>query len=248
MPAITPRSKPTQLIAILIIATLAITGCAGLQTAGQPGGSLGDDAFEEIDLSGEGDVAGYPDDGEDSPSPDDMPVVQAHCPAELTEFVLFLTHSWDFSPNRELDKIKVSGQTQPSSPCPFSVAGSTVIMEECRVSITNTGFIQTDDGPCDITASGTALVMIDDAACLDGVITMTIEESLDPDSGSGAMNCPNRSQPYFPFYPFSRTTREFQIQMGGATATEAVDPDLSGQFMYNKAWTVHSEKLGTDLP
>ena len=166
----------------------------------------------------------------------------------MTEFVLFLSHSWDFSPNRELDKMKIDGQTGASSPCPFSVAGSTVIMEECHVPITNTGFIQTDDGPCDVTASGEALVSIEDASCDGGVITMTIVETLNPDSGTGAMNCPNTSQPYFPFYPFSLTTREFHITVGGVEATESADPDLSGQFMYNKSWSVHSEALGSPLP
>lgn len=183
----------------------------------------------------------------DSGDGDVNPVALA-CPSEMENFGLFLTHSWDFSPNRETDKMKVDGQTAPSSPCMFSVAGSTVIMEDCLVPITNTGFIQTDDGPCDITASGQALISIEGASCRDGVITMTIVEAIDADSGTGAMNCPNTSQPYFPFFPFSSTTREFPIQIGGAEATDSADPDLSGQFQYQKSWTVHSESMTSPLP
>ena len=173
--------------------------------------------------------------------------VALSCPSEMTEFVLFASHTWDFSPNREVDQMKVDGQTEPSSPCPFSVAGSTVIMEECHVPITNTGFIQTDDGPCDISSSGEALISIEDATCKDGVITMTIVETINPDLGSGAMNCPNTSQPYFPFFPFSRTTLSLNIQVGGAEASESVDPDLTGQFKYDKTWSMHSETMLTPL-
>ena len=162
--------------------------------------------------------------------------------------MLFLSHTWDFSPNRDLESMRVNGQTTESSPCHFSVAGSTVIMEECHVPITNTGFIKTDDGSCDITASGEALVSIEDATCKKGVISMTIVETINPDTGTGAMNCPNVSQPYFPFYPFSRTTRNFHIQIGGAEAVESVDPDMTGQFKYDKTWTVHGETTGSPLP
>ena len=170
------------------------------------------------------------------------------CPSEMTDFTLFVTHTWDFSPNRELDQMKVDGQTEPSSPCPFSVAGSTVIMEECHVPITNTGFIQTDAGPCDVTASGEALITIEDASCDGGVITMTIIETANPDVGSGAMNCPDMSQPYFPFFPYSLTTREFHIQVGGAEASESANPDLTGQFQYQKTWTIHTESMLSPLP
>jgi hypothetical protein len=170
------------------------------------------------------------------------------CPSKTEEFVLFLSHTWDFSPNRDLELMKVNGQTAGSSPCPFSVTGSTVIMEECHVSITNTGFIQTDAGQCDISASGEALVSIEGASCTDGVITMTITETINPDTGTGAMNCPETSQPYFPFYPFSSTTRDFHIQIGGAETSDSADPDLSGQFKYNKTWTVHGESTGSPLP
>ena len=234
------------LTALVLIICLLLAGCNVLQSQGLPGGDEGE--FETIDLSGEDDDSdGDEDEDFDSSSADDPPTIQFTCPSEMTEFGLFLSHSWDFSPNRDLDKMKVDGQTEPSSPCLFSVVGSTVIMEQCRVSINNTGYIKSNDGTCDITASGTALVSIEDASCKNGVITMTIVETIDADSGSGAMNCPDLSQPYFPFYPFSRSTLSFQIQMGGSTLTENVDPDISGQFRYDKEWTVHSENLGSPI-
>jgi hypothetical protein len=226
------QNKINRFLTILVCISLIGTGCSILQAADDPDQNDGQLTSQEQALGAEGDVSS----------------AALACPADLTEFVLFLSHTWDFSPGRQLELMKVEGQTGASSPCPFSVAGNTVIMEQCKVPITNTGFIQTDDGPCDITASGTALISIEDASCDGGVITMTIVETIDPDSGSGAMNCPNTSQPYFPTFPFSRTTRDFHIQVGGAEASESVDPDLSGQFMYNKSWSIHSETMGSPLP
>ena len=234
------HKKIFMVLILLMCVSLINAGCSALQGTADPDQDSGQLTSQEQALES----------GDDAPldNPGDVSSAALVCPKDLTEFVLFASHTWDFSPNRELELMKVDGQTGASSPCPFSVAGNTVIMEQCKVPITNTGFIQTDAGPCDITASGTALISIEDASCDGGVITMTIVETIDPDSGSGAMNCPEISQPYFPTFPFSRTTREFHIQVGGAEASESVDPDLTGQFMYNKTWTIHSEALGSELP
>jgi hypothetical protein len=243
MPISTRRSTLAVFLILLLSASLVLAGCGILQGASD---TQDDDGGQFTSQE----QALESDDWESDLPADDSglePVALA-CPDQVTEFVLFLSHNWDFSPNRELDKMRVSGQTAASSPCPFSVAGSTVVMEECQVPITNNGFIQTDSGPCDITSSGQAQVSIEDASCKDGVITMTIVETINPDLGSGAMNCPGMSEPYFPFFPFSRTTRSFQIKVGGSEASESVDPDLSGQFMYNKTWTVHAEGMDTPLP
>ena len=234
------QNKVFLFLAILLCVSLIIGGCGILQTTPDPDQGDGQLTSQEQALES----------GDDAPldDPGDVSSAALACPKDMTDFVLFATHTWDFSPARELVLMKVDGQTAASSPCPFSVAGNTVIMEECRVPITNTGFIQTDAGPCDITASGTALISIEDASCEKGVITMTIVETIDPDSGSGAMNCPETSQPYFPTFPFSRTTRDFHIQVGGAEASESADPDLSGQFMYNKTWSIHTESMISPLP
>jgi len=235
------RSTLFQFLIIVVSISLLCGGCSILQATADPDQDGGQYSSQEQAL-------GAGDDDAPLDNPGDVSSAALACPQEMTEFVLFLSHTWDFSPNRELQLMRVEGQTGASSPCPFSVAGNTVIMEQCKAPITNTGFIQTDAGPCDITASGEALISIEDASCEGGVITMTIVESINPDSGSGAMNCPQTSQPYFPTFPFSRTTRDFHIQVGGAEASEFADPDLSGQFMYNKTWTVHSEDLGSELP
>lgn len=229
-------------LCLLLILSLLVSGCGMLGA-----GSDAEDAGGNLTSQGQ---ALEGDDQSSLPPSDEtgLEPVALSCPEELTDFVLFVSHNWNFSPNRELDKMKVEGQTAASSPCNFSVAGETVIMEVCSVPITNTGFIQTDDGPCDITASGAALISVADAYCKDGVITLTIVEELDSESGSGAMNCPNRSQEYFPFFPYSLTTRDFQIKIGGADAAETADPDLSGQFMYNKHWSVRTTEMISPPP
>lgn len=237
----TLQSKLFLILSIFLCLSLVVSGCSILGATADPSDPDGQYTSQGQALeSGDGDAP--------LDDPGDVSSAALACPSEMTDFVLFLSHTWDFSPNRELELMKVNGQTAASSPCPFSVAGSTVIMEECHVPITNTGFIQTDAGPCDITASGEALISIEEASCADGVITMTIVETINPDTGTGSMNCPETSQPYFPFFPFSSTTRDFHIKVGGAEASDSADPDLSGQFMYNKLWTVHSETMGSPLP
>ena len=150
----TLRLKLVLVLSILLCIAILISGCgilSGGKSSSDPDGNY--TSQEQALESDDGDM--------DIPSDEtDLEPVALTCPSEMTEFVLFASHTWDFSPNREVDQMKVDGQTSPSSPCPFSVAGSTVIMEECHVPITNTGFIQTDDGPCDITASGEALISI----------------------------------------------------------------------------------------
>ena len=117
---------------------------------------------------------------------------------------------------------------------------------DCYFPFTSNGFIQTDDGPCDITASGTAILSVEDASCEKGIITMTITDVMDPEGEtSGAMNCPNRSQPYIPFYPFSLTTRSFRIAAGGDSQNEVMNPDMSNQFRYTKEWVLFSKGLPT---
>jgi hypothetical protein len=249
MPISTKKTMLYFVVTLLALSALALYGCSALKGAGPASPDSGEDVFEEIDLSGASEEADTGEEGSDqSGSSEDIPTVMGICPKDPMAFVLFLSHTWNFSPNRQLESMKVDGQTEPSSPCPFTVAGSTVLMEQCRVPITNTGFIKGDDGTCQISTSGAALISIEDASCKDGVITMTIVEAIDPDAGSGTMTCPKVTEPYFPFYPLSRTTRSFTIQVGGDIQTEVVDPDLTGQFMYMKEWTIHGEGLGSPLP
>ncbi|NQS90835.1 MAG: hypothetical protein HQ574_00365, partial [Chloroflexi bacterium] len=175
-------------------------------------------------------------------NPGDVSSLALVCPKDPTEFVLFLSHTWDFSPNRDLEKMRVDGQTAPFVSCPLTVQGSKVTMKDCFFPITNTGFILTDDGSCDISASGDAILSADEPYCENGKVIITFIESIDPDATTnGAMNCPNKSQPYIPFYPPSITTRTFDIAVGGHTQTEDMNPDLSNQFKYHKEWTLFSK-------
>jgi len=177
-----------------------------------------------------------------SDSGENVPPVWIHCPADPIEVSMFIHHTWNFSPNRETEQMSVDGRTGALASCPITVHGSQVKMEDCLIPITNSGYVKTDDGMCDVTSSGFALISLEEGFCEDGVITLTLTENLDTEEGyEGAMNCPNTSQPYLPFFPPSITTREYPIQTGGMSATEAMDPDLTNQFRYSKEWTLVSD-------
>jgi len=243
MPIITRKTWTLILIFIIILSlSLIAAGCSVLQNASQPAGDS-ESEFETIDLSGED---GDSDDSEadDSSGSSESPPVMAHCPAEPMAMSLILNHTWDFSPNRDLEMMKVDGKTAPFVSCPLSVHGSKVTMEDCYFPFTSTGFVNTDAGPCDITASGDAVLSVEGAYCEDGKVTLTIIETIDTNvETSGAMNCPNKSQPYIPFYPFSGTTRTFAIVVGGFEQSEDMNPDLSNQFQYHKEWVLQSQDL-----
>jgi len=234
--------KTSNLVLIFIITlclSMIMAGCSVLQNVSQPTDG-GEDDLEMIDLSGED---GDSDDleGEDTSDVSEVPSIMLTCPAEPMAMVLIVNHTWDFSPNRDLEKMKVDGKTAPFVSCPLSVHGNQVTMEECIIPFTSNGYVNTDAGQCDITASGDAILSVEWAVCEDGKITLTIIETIDTNTETnGAMNCPNKSQPYIPFYPYSGTTRTFPIVVGGFEQSEDMDPDLSGQFKYHKEWVLQS--------
>lgn len=240
------RKRPYLILVFIIITCLSmiVAGCSVLQNVSQPAGGDEDD-FETIDLSGE-DGESDDSDGDFSPDDSELPLsAYGICPPNPMAMVLIVNHTWDFSPNRDLEKMKVDGKTAPFAACPLSVHGSQVTMEDCIFPFTSTGYVNTDAGQCDITASGDAILSVEWAVCEDGKITLTIIETIDTNTEtSGAMNCPNKSQPYIPFYPYSGTTRTFDIVVGGFEQSEDMDPDLSGQFKYHKEWVLQS----TDFP
>lgn len=187
--------------------------------------------------SGEGDL------GEDIPP---VSLVEGLCPKEGNSIEAFflVVHSWDFSPNRDLSLMKVDGQTDPMSSCRIIISGSKVSGEPCLVPITTSGYLQTDDGKCDLQATGYARIEFEKGSCEDGVVTVTIVENLDPDAGyDGAMNCPEISQPYAPVYPISRSTHSFTIKAQGDVASKTADPDETGQFRYEKKWNLMVDML-----
>ncbi len=113
-----------------------------------------------IDLSGED---GDSDDSDDDLSFDEseLPPTYGICPKNPMAMVLIVNHTWDFSPNRDLEKMKVDGKTAPFAACPLSVHGSQVTMEDCIFPFTSTGYVNTDAGQCDITASGDAILSVE---------------------------------------------------------------------------------------
>jgi hypothetical protein len=244
----TQKIKYLRPITILIILALFLSACGVFQIAGKSSSSQADDVFDEIDLSSDSSDSGGSE-GESDSSADDIPVeslVEGICPKKGNDMPGFflIVHSWDFSPNRDLEMMKVVGQTAEATMCPITVNGSSVSAKTCLVPITNTGFVKTDDGMCDIQASGYAAIDFEDGFCEEGMVTVTITESLDADAGhSGAMNCPDTSQPYIPFYPPSITTASFEIKSDGFTFSESMDPDISNQFKYDKKWNLMFDDL-----
>ncbi|MGD2058728.1 MAG: hypothetical protein PVF85_09495 [Anaerolineales bacterium] len=171
------------------------------------------------------------------------------CPSETTYFRLQLNHNFTFSPGGNKELMQVSGNTLGSSWCLVAVTGAKVKAEPCLVDYEYHGWVQTDGGKCDITGTSTALVEIEgdcalsdpDASGDEGVaeVMLAITEGPDPDADlSGAMNCPNISQPYMGFYPPTFSVMSFLIDDQGSTDVDIDESDISGQFSYHKSWTL----------
>lgn len=240
--------KGPDLIFVLVImlcSSLIVAGCGVLQNVSQPAGG-DEDEFDTIDLSGEDGDSDDPDGDFSSDDSELPPPAYGICPPNPMAMFLVVNHTWDYSPNRDLATMRVDGKTAPFIPCSLSVHGSKVTMEKCVFPFTNTGYMNTDAGRCDIKASGDAILSVEQAYCKDGKITLTIIETIDTDGGtSGTLSCPNKlPTPFVPFYPYSLTTRTFAIVMGGFEQSDDKNPDLTGQYRYNKIWTLHS----IDLP
>ncbi|MFL7813900.1 MAG: hypothetical protein AB8I40_09525 [Anaerolineales bacterium] len=243
----TKHSSFFLILAVILCFSVILSGC-GQALLSQPDSGSGEEgAFDEIDLSGASEdssgAEGEDSEGESSDSGDISPVM-AHCPAEPMAMNLVVNHTWDFSPNRDLEKMQVNGSTGAIVFCPLTVHKDQVTMKDCYFPVTNTGFINTDSGPCDIQATGGAILSLDDGYCKDGVVTLMITETVDADVGlSGAMNCPKTSQPYFAFYPPSINTLTFPIGPSPAYQTEDMDPDLTNQYRYHKEWSLYSPDI-----
>jgi hypothetical protein len=233
-----------KILAIILICAVLLSACSILLNPdeGSKEESLPTDEEEPLseNLTSQEQAL---DSGDDIPL---EPLVDGLCPKEGREMTGFflITHSWDFSPNRDQEMMKVTGQTAEVSMCPLKLVGTKFSAKPCSVPFNNTGFIKTDDGMCDVTASGSALIEFEDGYCENGVVTVTVVENLDTDAAyNGAMNCPNVSQPYAPTYPPSRTTVSFKVDSSGSTASESLDPDLTNQFKYDKKWTLLFDDL-----
>ena len=248
----TNHTRFFRFLAIFMCFSILLAGC-GQAILSQPDSDTGEEgAFDEIDLSGAsddnngepGDDSGEGSDGERNDEGDEIPILMAHCPSEPMAMNLILNHTWDFSPNRDLEKMRVDGSTGAYVSCPLTVHKDQVTMKDCYFPVTNTGYVNTDAGPCDIQATGGAVLSLDSGSCEDGVVTLLVTEMVNADVGlSGAMNCPKSSQPYFAFYPPSINSLEFPIGPSPAYQTEVMDPDLTNQYRYHKEWSLYSPDI-----
>jgi hypothetical protein len=70
-------------------------------------------------------------------------------------------------------------------------------------------------------------------------VFLTLAEYADDEGLSGTMSCPEAPPVDFgTAYPLSRTETEFAIMQGGDTVAASANPDETGQFSYNKSWTL----------
>ena len=194
-----------------------------------------------------GPIGSVDDGSDDLVDPDLLPPAAAGCPTSPQQAVLFISHTFDWAPNRDKSIAEIQGQTEASSPCPLTIDGNTVTSPGCLVSYTNTGAIHGSGGDCQVQGQGQAEVSIE-GSCDQGKVTLTITEMPADETPGATMTCPNQSTPYVTYYPPSLTTRTFQIQVGGDEAVEDADPDLTNQFSYHKTWALRVEGLTSPLP
>lgn len=219
-------------LTILIMLT-SLAACAANQTAEEElGANL---TSQNQALSG--------DDGAGSESADGLGPVAIACPEDQV-YKLQFNHSWEFKPAGQGELMTVTGHTTPDAWCLISSRGTSVKAEPCLIGYQYSGFIQTSDGRCSLEGASTALIEFE-GECMqppargDGVaeIYLTIMEGQDPDADlNGALNCKNYSGLYLGFYPPTHSTMNFAITSGGSTQTDNID--LTGQFEFNKSWTL----------
>jgi hypothetical protein len=173
--------------------------------------------------------------------------VAAACPNKPQQAVLFISHTFDWSPNRDKSVAEINGQTEASAPCPLTIDGDKVTAGPCMVRYGNSGVVHGSDGDCQVQGQGQAEVDIE-GTCQQGVVTLTISEFPADESPGATLTCPGQTTPYVTYYPPSLTTRTFQIQVGGADASEDANPDLTNQFSYHKTWSLRIEGLTSPPP
>ncbi len=245
------KTRPLQFMILSIGLSFVITGCGVLQGLGQTlGNSAGDESsyteqeqalesdewedFEGIDLSGD-------DDSDEGIPSEPMPDNQCPKPGTSIDGYIEIEHTWDWSLNREVEKMKIDGKTEADSLCPITISSNTMFAQYCLVPITNTGFIKTEKGvKCGVNSSGWAVVKFEDGICDNGIVHVTILESMEAENANtGSMICPGYTAPYGVYFPFTRTDVEFGLNTSGVVHfTEEANPDPTETFKYEKSWTL----------
>ncbi len=221
-----PWNAPRRVAVLCACLSLLLFGCSSKADPASPvpGGGL---SQQEQSLTA--------DEGEPG-------IVFPSCPKESAVFKLEFNHSWEFKPAGQGDLMTITGNTTPDAWCLIYVEGTRVEAEDCLIGYEYSGFLQTDDGKCDIQGASTALIEFE-GECMDvegqdeGVaeIYLVITEGPDPDADlSGALNCKHYSGPYPGFYPPSFSVMSFAIESQGSSQTDTMDE--TGQFTFTKQW------------
>jgi hypothetical protein len=220
---------------------------AGGQDQGEQGGQQAAQPSQQGAVGQSGDN-GPGSDEEDVGNAEVIPPVAGVCPQEPQQAILFINHTFDWSPNRDKSIAEIKGHTGASEPCPLTIKGSKVTAAPCKVSYSNSGDVHGTSGDCKMQGQGQAEVTIE-GSCSEGVVTLTIMEVPADEKPNAALSCPNKVTPYLPYYPPSLTTRTFVLQVGGDEAFEDADPDVTNQFAYHKTWSLSVESLlNPELP
>ena len=174
--------------------------------------------------------------------------VALSCPSEPLSGKLEISHTFDWSPNRDIENIFIQGSTDEGVWCLITLDGNQVEVDECVITYSNNGYFKGDNGDCTVSGTGTAAVEVT-GSCRDGQINLEISEYIDEAELGAAMICPGGfTQPYPTFYPFTLKEVTFFIQLEGSTVTESVEVDISQSFSYNKSWTVIFPSSYFDMP
>ena len=193
-----------------------------------PGISTEDDPT--ITMSGDQDGA---EDGADDDS-------DACAPAR---FSIRSTHTFNWSPGRVTDQILVNGKTTMGAVCHVGTGTTEENPRQCRIPYSNTGYIQTGAGRCNVSGKSQALLEVV-ASCSKGNYVLGITEYQDPDAGlGGEMDCPKipMIQPHATYYPGTISRISFPTSQRSYTANEP-GPDMSGSFEYAKSWEITALK------
>ena len=215
----------------ILLIVLLLAGCSLPIAPAAEGGAAPPPAAEGGGEDQEG--AEGPDDAGFDPG-----LVSLTCPTEREQFKLTISHTFNFSPNRQTDIYSVTAYTAPNSWCLVEVQGSQVFADPCNFTYTYEGFVTSEDVRCEMSGSGTASVDIS-GTCADGRVTLTIAEYSGNEGLGGTMSCPSvPTAPYGMDVPLTNETFTFAIATSGETFTASADPDTLGHFGYVKSWTL----------
>ena len=230
-------SKPLVMLMVIMLLVVPLIASCGTQSV-----PIDDPGGEESPLDSNGDEL------DQESGPEDIGIVFPNCPEEPVVFKLQLNHTFDFSPDRNTEKMLINGYTTPDAWCLVVLNGKVIEADDCLVGYKYNGFIQGSDGKCDVQGESTALISIE-GECAPGVpnaletagvaeIYLTITETGNPEADiSGAVNCPGFSSAYLGFYPPSFSVMSFGIEDKGSSDFDS-GPDLTGQFEFDKSWTL----------